>query len=404
MGIIVDVQPVPNRILEAVKRRILANRAKLLAAQDDQSLRPAAGPRVQRTRFNASTTTYRRPEPAATSSIDNSLTLIPSQPPFFVENGRAFVLDDFVNTRFITLGEAMEQLPPDRAYMASDEYEYAPYGRVVGYGVVTFEGGAGPGQSNAVLLETRSPWLGGPGDVLSANGALFFSLEACLSTGRQGDECLPFTYTNQFTAAMGNPYPTNTLYAAAGTIIVPVYREPRYGSISLLLLSAYGNTQDENRAIRSNTANVTCEALVKNLEPVYDKFQLQFGCVYVNINGGYNTITFGQIDHTENPLRTVTADFDILTVKNWTHLAMCIDGNGRTVSCFAAGTFMGTFTLDTSAPIFIKPDRIHLTQDVGPEPLNTGEAKTSRLYVHGYRISRKIRYRGNFTPPGVIRR
>lgn len=62
MSLLVDLQVVPDRILETVKARILANRARL---QQQAELKGPTRPRVQRVRFNASATTYRRPEPSA---------------------------------------------------------------------------------------------------------------------------------------------------------------------------------------------------------------------------------------------------------------------------------------------------------------------------------------------------
>lgn len=62
MSLLVDLQVVPDRILETVKARILANRARL---QQQAELKGPTRPRVQRARFNASATTYRRPEPSA---------------------------------------------------------------------------------------------------------------------------------------------------------------------------------------------------------------------------------------------------------------------------------------------------------------------------------------------------
>lgn len=67
MSLFVDVQAVPNKIFEAVKGRILANRAKLQKSQqDNRDVKGMTRPRVQRTRFGASVMEYRRPEPAGT--------------------------------------------------------------------------------------------------------------------------------------------------------------------------------------------------------------------------------------------------------------------------------------------------------------------------------------------------
>lgn len=68
MALLVDLQIVPDKIFEAVKARILRNRARWLERQRVAQVRGPSRPRVQRTRFNASATTYRRPEPAATPS------------------------------------------------------------------------------------------------------------------------------------------------------------------------------------------------------------------------------------------------------------------------------------------------------------------------------------------------
>lgn len=44
MSLLVDVQLVPNKILEVVKARIMANRARLLAEQETAQVRGATRP------------------------------------------------------------------------------------------------------------------------------------------------------------------------------------------------------------------------------------------------------------------------------------------------------------------------------------------------------------------------
>jgi hypothetical protein len=68
MSLLVDVQLVPNRILEAVKARILANRRKQRDQEQVARLRGPTRPRAQRTRFGSTAIDYRRPEPAAQGS------------------------------------------------------------------------------------------------------------------------------------------------------------------------------------------------------------------------------------------------------------------------------------------------------------------------------------------------
>lgn len=65
MATLVDLQIVPNRVFQAVKERILANRARYLERLRQAEARGPTRPRVQRLRFNASLNTYRRPEPSA---------------------------------------------------------------------------------------------------------------------------------------------------------------------------------------------------------------------------------------------------------------------------------------------------------------------------------------------------
>jgi hypothetical protein len=66
MATLVDIQLVPDRILQAVKQRILANRARFQRSQElAAASRGMTRPRVQRQRHNASAEAYRRPEPAA---------------------------------------------------------------------------------------------------------------------------------------------------------------------------------------------------------------------------------------------------------------------------------------------------------------------------------------------------
>lgn len=67
MSLLVDLQLVPNRILEVVKARILANRARMGAGP--AKVKGPTRPRVQRQRFNASATAYRRPEPSAQDNL-----------------------------------------------------------------------------------------------------------------------------------------------------------------------------------------------------------------------------------------------------------------------------------------------------------------------------------------------
>ncbi len=60
------LEEVPFAILEVVKARILANRRRLGAGQDQQKPPPSLKPRPQLRKFGASSKNYRRPEPAAT--------------------------------------------------------------------------------------------------------------------------------------------------------------------------------------------------------------------------------------------------------------------------------------------------------------------------------------------------
>lgn len=75
MSLLVDLQSTPNRVFELVKQRIMANRARLLKRQDDNSVKAAASrrPRPQRARFGARMDHYARPEPAAIKSADPTI-------------------------------------------------------------------------------------------------------------------------------------------------------------------------------------------------------------------------------------------------------------------------------------------------------------------------------------------
>ena len=67
------LEEVPFAILEVVKARILANRSKLGAEQDQQKPPPSLKPRPQLRKFGANSKTYRRPEPAATGGGFDSI-------------------------------------------------------------------------------------------------------------------------------------------------------------------------------------------------------------------------------------------------------------------------------------------------------------------------------------------
>lgn len=67
MATLVELQAVPNRILQLVKARILANRSRFLK-QQEKAQTVSLRPRPQRQRFGARSDDYRKPEPAATKS------------------------------------------------------------------------------------------------------------------------------------------------------------------------------------------------------------------------------------------------------------------------------------------------------------------------------------------------
>ena len=74
MSLLVDVQYVPNRILEVVKARILANRERWLQQQQQQAqLKGPTRPRPQQAKFGATPLIYRRPEPAAVGGLKSEL-------------------------------------------------------------------------------------------------------------------------------------------------------------------------------------------------------------------------------------------------------------------------------------------------------------------------------------------
>lgn len=74
MSLLVDLQPVPNRVFELVKQRIMANRARLLKKEDENLVKAASRrPRPQRARFGARMDHYARPEPAAIKSDDPAI-------------------------------------------------------------------------------------------------------------------------------------------------------------------------------------------------------------------------------------------------------------------------------------------------------------------------------------------
>jgi hypothetical protein len=64
MALLIDVQEVPWRILEAVKARILANREAKRRREKAEEVKGLTRPRPQRKEIGATMSTYRRPEPA----------------------------------------------------------------------------------------------------------------------------------------------------------------------------------------------------------------------------------------------------------------------------------------------------------------------------------------------------
>lgn len=68
MATLVEVQAVPNRILQLVKERILANRSRF-QGQQQKAQTASMRPRPQRQRFGSRPDEYARPEPAATGSF-----------------------------------------------------------------------------------------------------------------------------------------------------------------------------------------------------------------------------------------------------------------------------------------------------------------------------------------------
>lgn len=78
MTLNIDLEDVPDAILEAVKARILANRRRLLDQQEQQQ-RPALQPKPQFRKFGADSKTWKRPQPAAVPS-GNGWLLVPTGP------------------------------------------------------------------------------------------------------------------------------------------------------------------------------------------------------------------------------------------------------------------------------------------------------------------------------------
>lgn len=68
MTLNIDLEDVPDAILEAVKARILANRRRLLDQQEQQQQPAALQPKPQFRKFGADSRTWKRPQPAAVSS------------------------------------------------------------------------------------------------------------------------------------------------------------------------------------------------------------------------------------------------------------------------------------------------------------------------------------------------
>ena len=80
MTLNIDLEDVPDAILEAVKARIMANRRRLL---DRQELlrQPPLQPKPQSRKFGADSKTWKRPQPAAVASGGSGWLLVPSGPP-----------------------------------------------------------------------------------------------------------------------------------------------------------------------------------------------------------------------------------------------------------------------------------------------------------------------------------
>lgn len=106
MTLNIDLEDVPDAILEAVKARILANRRRLLDQQEQQQ-RPALQPKPQFRKFGADSKTWKRPQPAAVPS-GNGWLLVPTGPWQSSLQGFLCVVSGLPNRPFLTPVEDFE--------------------------------------------------------------------------------------------------------------------------------------------------------------------------------------------------------------------------------------------------------------------------------------------------------
>ena len=79
MTLNIDLEDVPDAILEAVKARIMANRRRLLD-REELLRQPPLQPKPQSRKFGADSKTWKRPQPAAVASGGSGWLLVPSGP------------------------------------------------------------------------------------------------------------------------------------------------------------------------------------------------------------------------------------------------------------------------------------------------------------------------------------
>lgn len=179
MTLNIDLEDVPDAILEAVKARIMANRRRLLD-REELLRQPPLQPKPQFRKFGADSKTWKRPQPAAVPSGGSGWLLVPSGPWQSSLQGFQCVVTGlpslpfqaaqnsfaYVNQSLVPIDAVNEN--NERVINSNGSYDTTgnrPSGAVIGsqLGRFTFEGFIDPGDpdllfSNRKGREIREMW------------------------------------------------------------------------------------------------------------------------------------------------------------------------------------------------------------------------------------------------------
>ena len=240
MTLNINLEDVPDAILEAVKARIMANRRRLLD-QQDQLRQPPLQPKPQFRKFGADSRSWKRPQPAAVASGGSGWLLVPSGPWQESLQGFRCVVGGLPNVPLQTAEGSFDYVnqslvPKDsldesqnRVIDANASYETEasmPSGALTGsrLGTFTFEGFIDPSDpdllfSNRKGREIREMWEwsyevdGYTDDLREPGGDVYLGRFTLLHTGLTGANGQPGPPSSDlgpwpsitYTDAQGNP-------------------------------------------------------------------------------------------------------------------------------------------------------------------------------------------------------